>query len=103
MDNHTKSPTFIAQESKSIGRHATITQTCLILTPVFVFTPKCCMLSREAANINLNVFGLTRSGWSPLPSALEMSKLTITQSVNRENVCTYQLIHIMVEPSSLVF
>jgi hypothetical protein len=40
--------------------------TILILSqPVFALSPKCCMLSREATNINL-VFGLTRSGLEPM-------------------------------------
>ena len=36
----------------------------IILTrgPIFVLSPKCCLLSEEAANTNFNMFGLTIAG-----------------------------------------
>ena len=52
---------------QSIGRHATLPRH-IILTlgqPAFALTPKCCLLSREAANTNFNVFGLTWPGIEP--------------------------------------
>ena len=33
--------------------------------PVFALTPLCCVLSGEATNNNLKVFGLTRPGLKP--------------------------------------
>ena len=49
---------------RSINPHANLPRH-IILTlgqPVFALTPKCCMLSREAANTHFNVFGLTMTG-----------------------------------------
>ena len=51
----------------SAGRRATLPRH-IILTlgrPVCALTPKCCVLSGEAAYTNFNVFGSTRPGIEP--------------------------------------
>ena len=51
---------------QSTEKHATLPRHILTLgRPVCALTPKCCMISREAANTKYNVFGLTRPGIEP--------------------------------------
>ena len=69
LDQHAE-PDFQRASSlkqQSAGRYATLPRH-IILTlgrPVFALTPKCCVLSREAAITIFNVFGSTRPGIEP--------------------------------------
>ena len=54
-------------KQQTTGRHvAPLRHIILILSkPVFALSPYCCMLSGEATNTNLIVFGLTQLGPEP--------------------------------------
>ena len=52
-----------SRRQQSAGRHVLPRHIILTLgRQVFALTPKCCMLTGEAANTNFNVFGLTWPG-----------------------------------------
>ena len=57
--------------------------------PVFALTPKCCVVSGEAANTNLNVFGSTRLGgiWRERQHSIYFCKIIFI--MNTMVFCTF--------------
>jgi hypothetical protein len=68
-DQHTSWNFYGASPLKqqSVGRHVAPLRHGILFQsqPVFVLTPLCCVIGREAVNINLIVFGLTWQGLEP--------------------------------------
>jgi hypothetical protein len=67
-------------KQQSVNRHVSPLKTlsCFWAKPVFALSPKCCVLSGEAANTNFIVFDLSRPGSNPQSTVFKVSTLTIT-------------------------
>ena len=59
--------------------------------PVFALSAYCCVLSGEATNTNVIVFGCTRSGIEPTIYALKASTFTITSPILLYALLKYKL------------
>jgi len=75
-----------------VGKHVTLLKHIILIQSqqVFVLTPEYCVFSREAANTNLNAFGLT---WAMLQPTIYHTWEEHANYYTTDVVCTTKIMH----------